>query len=160
MLVGSGLHHWFPKTHHLNVQDVVHSYPNITFLTHPCPVSPLWPASVAKLLPQPVLVIRQAQSLLQLLTFLLFCEIFQKWSKKNAFLLFYLLQNSEVLAVAILSVLASTTWLVQLIAKKGSDDKSNKRFLETGLDTTCEMSLPHQSICHLSHQSLRATGPC
>jgi len=76
------------------------------------------------------------------------------------FLLFYLLQNSEVLAVAILPVLASTTQLVQLIAKKDSDDKSSKRFLKTGLDATCEMSLPHQSTCQLSDQSLRATGPC
>jgi hypothetical protein len=76
------------------------------------------------------------------------------------FLLFYLLQNSKVLAVTILAVLASTTRLVQLIGEKGSDDKYSKRFHEAGLNVTCQLSLPHQSTCHLSHQSLCATGPC
>jgi len=43
----------------------------------------------------PVLVTRQAPPL-PLLKFLLFCEIIQKWTRKNAFLLFYLLHNNWV----------------------------------------------------------------
>jgi hypothetical protein len=49
----------------------------------------------------------------------------------------------------------STTYLVTLVAEKVTGRKSSNIFRQ--IMFTCHLSLPHQSACHLSHQSLRWT---
>jgi len=44
-MVGTWIRHWFPRTHHLNKYYAVHTYSYVTFLTHQCPLSPVWPQS-------------------------------------------------------------------------------------------------------------------
>lgn len=48
---------------------------------------------------------------------------------------------------------------VSLGAEKVTSDKSSKISHETAFNTTCYLSLPHHSTCHLSHPLLHETGP-
>ena len=53
--------------------------------------------------------------------------------------------------------LKSTTYLVTLVAENVTGRKSSDIFRQ--IVFTCHLSLPHQSACHLSQQSLRSTCP-
>jgi len=57
--VGTCLQHWFPRTYCQNKYYPVNPYPYITLLTHQCPLLPVWPQCVAKVLPRPVLQTQQ-----------------------------------------------------------------------------------------------------
>jgi hypothetical protein len=81
----------------------------------------------------------------------------QKWTPYSCSFIFC--RRVSMFAVAILPVIACTTWLFTLVFGKVTGDKSSKRFCETWFSTTCYLLLPHQSTCHLSHQSLCETCP-
>ena len=49
--------------------------------------------------------------------------------------------------------------LVTLVVEKVTGDMSSKIFREAEFGAVCRLQLLHQSTCHLSHQSLRETGP-
>jgi len=138
--------HWWAHGYTTGIKEpttsisyAVHTYPYTTFLTLQCSVSPFWPGSVMIILSQPVLVTWQAWSL-PILTFLLFCEIIQKWTKETHFFLFIFCRAASLFAVTTLPVLASTTWLVTLVVENMTDDKSSKRFLEAGFSATCHVT--------------------
>ena len=156
--VGTWLHHWFPRTYHQNKYYTVHTYPYVTLLTHKCPLLPVWPQSVAKVLPQPVLLTQHSRSL-PLLTFLLFCKIIQKRPKNNTFLLFYHLQNSKfVFHHHFYLFLPSTTCLSHQSLRRFLATSLAKYFMKQDLVllVTCH-SLTNQLVtCH-THRFVKQT---
>ena len=91
--------------------------------------------------------------------FFFFVSLFENDPKSRPFSCFVFCRTANLFTVAILFVLASTTWLVTLVAAKVTSDKSSKIFSETAVSANCHLSLPHRPTYHFSHLSLRETFP-
>ena len=93
------------------------------------------PQNVAKVMPWPVVVTYSLPSTFHI------CFVLRDYSKvtrnKHITPVFIFCRRVSLIAVAILPVIASTTWLFTLVFGKVTGDKSGKRFCETWFSTTC-----------------------
>jgi len=118
------------------------------------------PQNVAKVLPWPVLVTHSLPSTSHICFVL---RDYSKWPEMNTLLLFFIFcRRVSLFAVAILPVIACSTWLFTLVFGKVTGDKSSKDFVKHDLVllvTCCSLTRKHVT-CHISHFVRHAPGCC